>query len=91
MGPSTGENALLGAGINGYNRAMQRRKPEQDHTSEHAGAHLEPFTCAPIGVVRSPYTERFGTPRQPSDTLRTASTWPKCLRSPLMIPPGGLR
>lgn len=44
---------------------MQRRKPEQDHTSRHADAHLRSFAMQPIGVVRSPYTERFGTPRQP--------------------------
>lgn len=50
--------------------AMQRRKPEQDHTSEHADAYLQPFSCLPIGVVRSPYTERFGTPRQPPITAQ---------------------
>lgn len=44
---------------------MQRRKPEQDHTSRHADAFREPFSFTPIGVLRSPYTERFGTPRQP--------------------------
>lgn len=47
---------------------MQRRKPEQDHTSRHADAHLGSFVMRPIGVVRSPYTERFGTPRQPGVT-----------------------
>jgi tRNA (adenine37-N6)-methyltransferase len=47
---------------------MQRRKPEQDHTSRHADAYRQQFCCTPIGVVRSPYTERFGTPRQPSIT-----------------------
>jgi tRNA (adenine37-N6)-methyltransferase len=45
---------------------MQRRKPEQDHTSKHADAYLAPFTFQPIGKARSPYTERFGTPRQPT-------------------------
>lgn len=49
---------------------MQRRKPEQDHTSEHADAYLQQFCCTPIGVVRSPYTERFGTPRQPNITTQ---------------------
>jgi len=45
--------------------AMQRRKPEQDHTSRHADAWREAFAFTPIGELRSPYTERFGTPRQP--------------------------
>lgn len=47
---------------------MQRRKPEQDHTSGHADAWRGAFAMQPIGVVRSPYTERFGTPRQPGIT-----------------------
>lgn len=47
---------------------MQRSKPEQDHTSEHAAVYLQPCSFQPIGVVRSPYTERFGTPRQPPIT-----------------------
>lgn len=47
---------------------MQRSKPEQDHTSEHADAHRQQFCFTPIGVLRSPYTERFGTPRQPPIT-----------------------
>jgi tRNA-Thr(GGU) m(6)t(6)A37 methyltransferase TsaA len=54
----------------GYTAAMQRRKPEQDHTSEHADAYLQPLSFTPIGVVRSPYTERFGTPRQPTITAQ---------------------
>jgi tRNA-Thr(GGU) m(6)t(6)A37 methyltransferase TsaA len=49
---------------------MQRRKPEQDHTSRHAEAYRQPFSFTPIGVVRSPYTERFGTPRQPTITAQ---------------------
>lgn len=49
---------------------MQRSKPEQDHTSEHADAYLREFCFRPIGVVRSPYTERFGTPRQPPITVQ---------------------
>lgn len=49
---------------------MQRRKPEQDHTTRHADAFRSPFTFTPIGVVRSPYTERFGTPRQPTITTQ---------------------
>jgi tRNA-Thr(GGU) m(6)t(6)A37 methyltransferase TsaA len=44
---------------------MRRSKPEQDHTSAHADVYLRPAHMTPIGVVRSPYTERFGTPRQP--------------------------
>lgn len=47
---------------------VQRSKPEQDHTSRHADAYLRSFAMQPIGVVRSPYTERFGTPRQPGVT-----------------------
>ena len=47
---------------------MQRRKPEQDHTSAHAEAYREPVRFTPIGVMRTPYTERFGTPRQPPVT-----------------------
>lgn len=45
---------------------MRRSIPEQDHTAAHAEAVGGSFTFAPIGVVRSPYTERFGTPRQPT-------------------------
>ena len=44
---------------------MQRSKPEQDHTGEHLESYLQPVTFQPIGRVRSPYRERFGTPRQP--------------------------
>lgn len=49
---------------------MQRRKPEQDHTSRHRDAFRSPFTFTPIGVMRTPYTERFGTPRQPTITTQ---------------------
>lgn len=49
---------------------MQRRKPEQDHTSRHADAFRSSFTFTPIGVMRTPYTERFGTPRQPTITTQ---------------------
>lgn len=51
-----------------YTARVQRSKPEQDHTSRHADAYLRSFAVQPIGVVRSPYTERFGTPRQPGVT-----------------------
>ncbi len=50
---------------------MKRRKPIQDHTDEHRHAHQQPITLTPIGVVHSPYTERFGTPRQPPITEQT--------------------
>lgn len=45
---------------------MRRSIPEQDHTS--GREDRSSFTFSPIGVVRSPYTERFGTPRQPTIT-----------------------
>lgn len=48
---------------------MRRSKPPQDHTS-----HVEPpseVTLPVIGYVRSPYKERFGTPRQPVVTEQT--------------------
>ncbi len=47
---------------------MKRKKPPQDHTS-----HAVPITsvqCQVIGHVRSPYKERFGTPRQPVVTVQ---------------------
>lgn len=47
---------------------MRRSIPEQDHTSGRDPAAT--FTFSPIGVVRSPYTERFGTPRQPTITTQ---------------------
>jgi tRNA-Thr(GGU) m(6)t(6)A37 methyltransferase TsaA len=46
---------------------MKRKKPEQDHTV----AAPESFTAQVIGHVRSPYKERFGTPRQPTVTEQT--------------------
>lgn len=46
---------------------MQRRKPPQDHTRP-APAQ---FTARAIGFVRSPYKERFGTPRQATVTAQT--------------------
>ena len=49
---------------------MERSKPEQDHTTEHLEAYLNPVTFQPIGRVRSPYRERFGTPRQPVITYQ---------------------
>lgn len=47
---------------------MQRSIPEQDHTRGREGRGS--FTFTPIGIVRSPYTERFGTPRQPTVTTQ---------------------
>mgnify|MGYP001422916090 CR=1 FL=1 len=46
---------------------MKRSKPPQDHTQDSPGS----FTLRVIGHVRSPYTERFGTPRQPTVTAQT--------------------
>lgn len=48
---------------------MKRKKPPQDHTSE--AALLARVACEIIGYVRSPYKERFGTPRQPPVTEQT--------------------
>lgn len=45
---------------------MQRRKPPQNHTDD--AGFSEEVTFRPIGVVHSPYKERFGTPRQPNVT-----------------------
>ncbi len=42
---------------------MKRRKPPQDHTSD--ATVPEQINLQVIGHVRSPYKERFGTPRQP--------------------------
>lgn len=47
-------------------RGVQRSKPVQDHTT--AAPALDAVTFEVIGRVRSPYTERFGTPRQPPVT-----------------------
>ncbi len=49
---------------------MQRTIPEQDHTRERLEAATRSYALTPIGVVRSPYTERFGTPRQPTVTTQ---------------------
>jgi tRNA-Thr(GGU) m(6)t(6)A37 methyltransferase TsaA len=48
---------------------MKRKKPPQDHTSQALPA--DGFAVRPIGYVRSPYKERFGTPRQPTVTEQT--------------------
>lgn len=44
---------------------MKRSKPEQDHTTDRLDDWQKPVTLQPVGRVRSPYRERFGTPRQP--------------------------
>lgn len=49
---------------------MRRSIPEQDHTRDRAGEPGGAYCFTPIGVVRSPYTERFGTPRQPTITTQ---------------------
>jgi len=46
---------------------MKRKKSPQDHTALAQGS----FTARVIGHVRSPYKERFGTPRQPTVTEQT--------------------
>ncbi len=46
---------------------MKRKKPPQDHTLPAP----ETFSARVIGHVRSPYRERFGTPRQPVVTAQT--------------------
>lgn len=46
---------------------MKRKKPPQDHTA----APPDSFAAQVIGHVRSPYKERFGTPRQPTVTEQT--------------------
>lgn len=47
---------------------MRRTKPPQNHTAVTRGNG--PIEMRPIGVVRSPYKERFGTPRQPTVTAQ---------------------
>ena len=48
---------------------MKRRKPPQDHTSSLPAPQT--LTVSAIGFVRSPYRERFGTPRQATVTEQT--------------------
>lgn len=45
---------------------MKRRKPQQDHTSDSPAPTA--ISMQVIGHIHSPYTERFGTPRQPGIT-----------------------
>lgn len=48
---------------------MKRKKPPQDHTTTQAAPGE--IIARVIGHVRSPYKERFGTPRQPTVTEQT--------------------
>lgn len=57
---------------------MQRSKPVQDHTS--AASPVMSVQMEPIGYVRSPYTERFGTPRQPGVTEQVLGDGPQPAR-----------
>ncbi|MEK7465922.1 MAG: tRNA (N6-threonylcarbamoyladenosine(37)-N6)-methyltransferase TrmO [Planctomycetota bacterium] len=61
---------------------MKRRKPPQDHTS----AAPPEIACRVIGHVRSPYKERFGTPRQPSVTEQTLED--RALEASIELLPG---
>ncbi|GAB4208637.1 MAG: tRNA (N6-threonylcarbamoyladenosine(37)-N6)-methyltransferase TrmO [Sandaracinaceae bacterium] len=45
------------------------RKPPQDHT--HAFGVPDTVSLSPVAVARSPYKERFGTPRQASVTAES--------------------
>eukprot|EP00737_Agarophyton_chilense_P001336 gb/GEZJ01001498.1/.p2 GENE.gb/GEZJ01001498.1/~~gb/GEZJ01001498.1/.p2 ORF type:complete len:253 (+),score=27.58 gb/GEZJ01001498.1/:1831-2589(+) len=49
--------------------AKRREKPPMRHTEHFETPHT--VTMRTIGVVRSPYKERFGTPRQPNVTQNT--------------------
>ncbi len=61
---------------------MKRRKPPQDHTTPaEAGGTFEV-----IGHVRSPYKERFGTPRQPPVTEQTLED--RALEASIELLPG---
>jgi tRNA-Thr(GGU) m(6)t(6)A37 methyltransferase TsaA len=54
----------------------------------------QPVTCRPIGLVRSPFTERFGTPRQATVTAGLADEAPAEARLELfpdVVPPEALR
>ena len=48
---------------------MERSKPAQNHTDD--VAFPETVSMRPIGVIHSPYKERFGTPRQAPVTEQT--------------------
>ena len=41
-------------------------RPPLEYTDAFADHAAAPVTLTPIGVIRSPYKERFGTPRQPT-------------------------
>jgi len=63
---------------------MKRRKPAQDHTSRSEPAAS--VSCEIIGHVRSPYKERFGTPRQPPVTEQTLED--RALEASIELIPG---
>ena len=65
---------LLLAVLAGSALAMDPRslRPPLSYTGGFAGAATQPISLTPIGVVESPYLERFGTPRQPTHTELTA-------------------
>jgi tRNA (adenine37-N6)-methyltransferase len=62
---------------------MKRKKPPQDHTSQAATPELR---LEVIGHVRSPYKERFGTPRQPPVTEQTLED--RALEASIELLPG---
>ncbi len=47
-------------------RAPVHKKAVKDYAASAEVDALEPVSLHPIGVVRSPYKERFATPRQPA-------------------------
>lgn len=61
---------------------MRRSKPDQDHTSRLPAP--DTVEAVAIGHVRSPYTERFGTPRQPPVTDQTRYGAPVAARIELL-------
>jgi tRNA-Thr(GGU) m(6)t(6)A37 methyltransferase TsaA len=61
---------------------MRRSKPQQDHTSGQPAPPTATFTV--IGHVRSPYTERFGTPRQAPVTEQVLGDLPAAARIELL-------
>lgn len=47
-------------------------RPPLEYTDAFADHAAAPVTLTPIGVIRSPYKERFGTPRQPTVTTQVS-------------------
>ena len=48
------------------------QRPPLDYTSGR-GREAGPLQLSPIGWIESPYTERFGTPRQPTVATQVLS------------------